>query len=240
MRYQGGKSQIAMPLAQRISAIGGGGIFVSLFCGTCSVESKVHGFDKIILNDSHPYLIALLKGVQNGYQFPSCITPEEYKYIRDHKDEDPALTGFVGFGSSFGGKWFGGYARDSTGRNYADESKRSLLKNMSTLMDATILCKDYREVALPNGCVIYADPPYANTTAYSGSSFNSDEFWSYAKAVSESHVMFVSEQSAPAEFVAIWEKPCTRTLDVNKSNYFKATEKLFVHHRHIGLIKGAG
>ena len=27
-------------------------------------------------------------------------------------DENPALTGFVGFGCSFGGKWWGGYAKD--------------------------------------------------------------------------------------------------------------------------------
>lgn len=41
--------------------------------------------------------------------------------------------------------------------------------------------------------------------------------------------MFISEQVAPDDFVSIWEKPFTRTLDVNKSNQFKVTEKLFIH-----------
>ena len=53
-----------------------------------------------------------------------------YDYIRTHKDEDHVLTGFVGFGCSFGGKWFGGYARNAGGTNYAAQSKRSLLKDM--------------------------------------------------------------------------------------------------------------
>jgi DNA adenine methylase len=31
--------------------------FVSLFCGSCSIESKIKGFDKVICNDKHYYLI---------------------------------------------------------------------------------------------------------------------------------------------------------------------------------------
>lgn len=124
MQYMGGKSRIARQIAEFINEIprrkvqncqapgpdnhdyGGGGTdcFVSLFCGSCAVESKVQGFSRKILNDRHKYLIAMLQGVQNGYNLPESITPEEYRYIRDHKDEDPALAGFVGFGCSFGGK----------------------------------------------------------------------------------------------------------------------------------------
>lgn len=52
----------------------------------------------MILNDKHKYLIELLKGVQAGYELPEQISEEQYKYIRNHKDEDCILTGFVGFG----------------------------------------------------------------------------------------------------------------------------------------------
>lgn len=168
MRYQGGKSRIAPELARIISASQGGDTFVSLFCGSCAVESKVKGFSRIILNDRHPYLTSLLKGVQRGYDLPEYISEEQYKSIRDNKDADPVLTGFVGFGCSFGGKWFGGYARNKTGTNYALQSKKSLLKDMATLMNAEIICGDYRNVAIPQGAVVYADPPYCNTTGYGG------------------------------------------------------------------------
>ena len=203
--------------------------FVSLFCGSCSVESKITGFDRMILNDNHKYLIKLLNGVQNGYELPDTISEEQYKYIRDNKDEAPVLAGFVGFGCSFGGKWFGGYARNKTGTNYAAQSKRSLLKDMATLQDAKFICSDYKNVELPDNCIIYADPPYDSTTGYGKVKFNSEEFWEYSRNVSKSHLMFISEQKAPDDFICIWEKPFTRTLDVNKNNQFKVTEKLFIH-----------
>lgn len=91
MRYQGGKSRIAPTLAKIISATQGGDTFVSLFCGSCSVESRVNGFSRIILNDKHPYLISLLKGVQNGYDLPEQISEKQYRYIRENKDLPPPL-----------------------------------------------------------------------------------------------------------------------------------------------------
>lgn len=183
----------------------------------------------MILNDKHKYLIDLLVGVQNGYELSEFISEEQYKYIRKHKDEDNILTGFVGFGCSFGGKWFGGYARNKTNTNYALQSKKSLLKDMSTLQAACFTCQDYKDVKLPEGCVIYADPPYNNTTGYGNEKFDSSEFWEYAREASKEHLMFISEQEAPDDFVVIWECPFTRTLDKNKQNQFKVTEKLFIH-----------
>lgn len=253
MQYLGGKSRISRRISEVIqyeisrreitnceinrgednrTCVRGGQCLVSLFCGTCSVESKLASyFDKLILNDKHEYLIAMLKAAQNGYEFPDAISWEEYQYIKDHKAENPALTGFVGFGCSFGGKFFGGYARNKTGTNYAAQSKRSLLKYMENLMRAEFTCLDYRAVELPHGCVVYCDPPYDGTTGYSVGKFNSAEFWEYMREISKDHLVFISEQTAPSDFVKIWSKPFTRTIDVNKNNQIKATEKLFIHEK---------
>lgn len=250
MQYLGGKSRISKQISdvinevsmweiENIKGFGGNNIehqfresncFVSLFCGTCSVESKIKGFDRKILNDKHEYLVELLNGVKNGYELPEHISEDEYRYIREHKDDDKVLSGFVGFGCSFGGKWFGGYARNKSGTNYAMQSKKSLLKDMNTLMDAEFICKDYKEVELPNGCVIYADPPYNGTTGYGKEKFDSEIFWEYMRKISKNHMAFISEQNAPSDFISIYEKPFTRTLDVNKNNQFKVTEKLFIHN----------
>ena len=261
MQYLGGKSRISKQISEVINEIPRWKVknsetvskydnehqfsereresncFVSLFCGSCSVESKVEGFSRKILNDKHEYLIELLNGVKNGYDLPEQISEEEYKYIREHKDEDKVLSGFVGFGCSFGGKWFGGYARNKTGTNYALQSKKSLLKDMNNLMDAEFICKDYRDVELPRDCIVYADPPYDNTTGYGKEKFNSEEFWEYMREISKEHVVFISEQTAPDDFVSIWEKSFTRTLDVNKNNQFKVTEKLFVHKCNENIVK---
>lgn len=127
MRYQGGKERISKQVAE---VLRGGqnesDTFVSLFCGTCSIESKLNCYSRIICNDIHPYLIAMLKGVRDGYVFPDMVTEEEWKYRREYKDEDPVMTGFVGFGCSFGGRFFQGYARDKENRNYALATKNSL------------------------------------------------------------------------------------------------------------------
>ena len=128
MQYQGGKSRIAKSISDVILSIRNqcgkpkiststttsikredNQTFVSLFCGACAVEAKLAPhFNKVICNDKHEYLIEMLKGVQGGYELPEHISEEEYKYIKLHKDDDKVLTGFVGFGCSFGGKFFGG------------------------------------------------------------------------------------------------------------------------------------
>ena len=235
MRYQGGKSRIAKEIAAVISERErerereSNKTFVSLFCGSCAVEAKVTGYDRIICNDNHEYLIALLKAVQQGYELPEHISEEQYKYIKEHKDEDKALAGFVGFGCSYGGKWFDGYAKGEKGRNYALGSKHTLLKDMATLMTAKFTCLDYRDVNIPDNSVVYCDPPYRNTTSYKNGKFNTDDFWNYMRVISKNNAVYISEQEAPDDFVCLWEKPLKRCLSHDSSKYFTATEKLFTY-----------
>ena len=232
MRYMGGKSRIAKDIASQINDFTQGNRpFVSLFCGSCVIESKVDSPLKI-LNDKHPYLIAMWRGLQQGYELPESLTREEYYDVKDNLDRDPVLSGFVGFGCSFGGKWFGGYARDSVGTNYALASKRSVMKDSIPLKDAIFTNLDYRDVEIPEGAVIYADPPYAKTTGYSTGEFDSNRFWEYIRFLSKKHVVLISEQSAPSDFFTLWERSFTRTLDVNKNNQPKKVEKLFIHYSH--------
>lgn len=175
--------------------------------------------------------------MQNGYDLPEVITEKDYYYIKEHKDENPALTGFVGFACSFGGKWFGGYARDKAQVNYALRGKKSLASKMKTLMDAKFTCLDYRKVELPEGSIIYADPPYKNTTKYANNIFDHDAFWRYMREISQNHIVYISELNAPDDFVCIWQKEVRRILDVNKNNQFKSTEKVFVHKNNLGIIQ---
>ena len=83
MRYLGGKSKISKDIAKIINdEIGRNKSvpFVSLFCGSCAIESKVDANIKI-LNDAHPYLIALYKSLQNGYELPNSISREQYSWV---------------------------------------------------------------------------------------------------------------------------------------------------------------
>lgn len=232
MMYVGGKARISKDIAEIISK-SGCNTLVSLFCGGCAIEAKVTGFDTLILNDKHPYLIAMWKSLQQGYILPTQINEKQYKYISEHKGDDPALTGFVGFCCSFGGKWFGGYARDRSGkRNFAMNGRRTIYRDLPHLQTATFMCKDYRDVDIPQGAVIYADPPYNNTTGYSCEKFDSEAFWQYMRELAlKGHKVYISEQTAPNDFIAIWEKPIRRTLNVNINNRLMVTEKLFTYKK---------
>ena len=239
MRYQGGKSRIASTIAEviRERERESNTTLVSLFCGSCAVEVKlVSTFDTVICNDNHKYLIALYQALQNGYDPPAYITEDEYKRVRSNLDkETPEYVGFVGFGSSFGGKWFGGYGKSQKPngeiRWHSEETKRALERDMKYLQNVKFTCLDYHDVPIPKHSVVYADPPYANTTTYQGQKFNTDEFWEYMREISKDNQVYISELTAPDDFECIWEKPFTRTLDRNKDNQFKVTEKLFTYRR---------
>lgn len=77
---------------------------------------------------------------------------------------------------------------------------------MSNLTTAQFTCQDYRDVIIPNNSIVYADPPYNNTTGYGKDKFNSDEFWKYMRIISKNNKVFISEQTAPNDFKCVWEK----------------------------------
>ena len=227
MQYMGGKSRISKQIAEVLnSAIDKNTPFVSLFCGSCAIESKVQA-DVKILNDKHPYLIAMWQALQNGWMPPDVVTKEEYYRVKANMDENPALTGFVGFGCSFGGKWWGGYAKDKRGDDYCGQAKRGLFKDLPGVQSATFTCLDYHDVEIPDGAVVYCDPPYVNTTGYTVGQFDTNEFWDYMRQISKRCNVYISEESAPDDFECIWSKEKIRTLEKSDNVERVKVEKLF-------------
>ena len=76
--------------------------------------------------------------------------------------------------------------------------------------------------------LIYCDPPYKDTSGYSTGAFNHDEFWDKMREWSLTNYVFISEESAPPDFTAVWEKQKRRTLSMK--NPTKKVEKLFVYN----------
>ena len=248
MRYLGGKSRISKQISgvinnaiswrkkqdcetnctnyQSSPKLGGGQIFVSLFCGSCAVEAKIQAEHKI-LNDKHPYLIAMWQALQQGWIPPEVITKEEYYHVKANLDKDKALSGFVGFGCSFGGKWWAGLASNKRGDNFCSRAGNTLLRDLQGVKDAVFTCLDYKEVIVPDGSVVYCDPPYNNTTGYTTGEFNHAEFWDYMRELSKKCMVFISEQAAPDDFECVWQTELRRTLDYNKNNQPMKVEKLF-------------
>ena len=198
--------------------------WVEPFVGGANMIDKVRG--KRIGNDSHEHLIALLEAIRDGYVPPTDVSRELYYAIKSKPQDYPKeLVGFVGFLCSFGGQWWGGYAFNKKGDNYAERGSRCLVKQAKNLDGVLFKSGSYLELEIPDNSFIYCDPPYANTCKYKDD-FNHDVFWDWCRTQAMGgNTVFVSEYTAPDDFVCVKEIQHKTILDKN-SQYLRI-EKLF-------------
>lgn len=231
MRYFGGKQRIAKPLAQFLnSQLKEGQAFYDLFCGSCNVVSKIDSNRKRFANDLHKELIAMWKYLQEGGELPGVVTLEEYQDVMKNRKTDKYpdwYKGFVGFGCSFGGRYFEGFARDAAGddtSNYAAKSKRSTEKKFQTMKDVIFSSGNYSDVNLAPESMLYCDIPYSTSTKkYAVGSFDHHAFYNWAETkAKEGHTVLVSEykDNLPEGWKIVWE------LDSKKSMRNKQGEQV--------------
>ena len=211
------------------------------FCGSFWVGSRIQAEIKIASDACLP-LITLLSAVQKGWQPPTELSEEEYSAYKELRYDNPydPMTAFAGFGCSFAGKWFGGYARckrgdnyaknssslqKQFGRNYALNARNGLLKNTNS--GTLFVCADYLAWN-PVDALIYCDPPYAGTTGYAAiGKFDWDEFWDTMRLWSAlGNSVFISEYSAPDDFECVLEIQ-TKTEIRTKTGREPRVERLF-------------
>lgn len=184
--------------------------YIEPFVGALGSMSKTdglfaerHGFD------TNPYLFSLWIAMQKfNYIPPDIVSIKEYQEIKNNKEfYEPRLVGFVGFGCSFGGKWFGGYAKDKGGRNYAQEAQKSCIEKIAKCKDVLFSTFSYdsshrqSDFGIPK--VFYCDPPYQNTVKYTANEeiFDYDKFWQWCiDRTKEGSLVYVSEYSVPEKF----------------------------------------
>ena len=225
MKYQGSKNKIAKHILPIIlKDRDPEQYYVEPFMGGGNMIDKVKGLR--IGNDLNYHLIEMWKALQNGWVPPDEITEDDYKYLKAAQDiEDPALVAFAGFCCSFSCKWFGSYARNSRGDNYARQGKNAILKQLPKMIGVELYNLDYRDLEIPEGSIIYCDPPYRGTAGYMYG-LDHAAFWQWCRDKSiEGHQVFISEYSAPDDF------ECLLTIDhfttMTKTNKDKRVEKLF-------------
>jgi DNA adenine methylase len=216
----GGKIRIGRKVADVINSFDASSYWEP-FCGLFSVGCHVK-CAKRTASDEQPDLILLMRAIQSGWEPPEVVTEELYKSLQ--YAEPSALRGFVGFGCSFYGKFFGGYARDKQKSNYARMAKTSLLKTVPLLQGVDFQCVDYRKSQVEGG-IIYCDPPYDASTDYSCGQFDNKKFWDWVRSRQE--IVLVSEYVAPDDFEAIWQQPITTGMKDKTGHGIHRIEKLF-------------
>ena len=230
MVYMGSKNRIAKELIPFIAAELTEGIYyVEPFVGGCNMIDKVDHNLKIAA-DFNKYLIALLK-----YQgeLPEYVSKEEYEAVKKNPENYPDwFVGFCGFVCSFRGMFFKSYVKNDvlkkSGKieHYQKEQINNFRKQRDKLKGIQFECCSYDCLQIPEGAVIYCDPPYQGTADYN-SSFDSAKFWNWVRYKVESgHKVFISEYKAPEDFECIWQKGINSNLGGASKT---AVEKLFIH-----------
>lgn len=231
MRYMGSKARHAKHIAPILeSYLTEDCVYVEPFCGGGNMLSEVKHPNKWG-NDTSFYAVKLLSAVSNGWVPPEIVDEALYKSAKDcpHLYSD-ALVGFLAYCCSYAGKEWGGFARgnDSKGepRNFASEQTRNLSKQVEGLSGCIFTVGSYLDMDIPDGSVVYCDPPYTSTTGYK-TKFNNDEFWLWCKKLSETCVVLVSEYAAPDYCRVLWSKEVTSSLTKDTGSK-TSVEKLFL------------
>ena len=231
MRYLGGKTKLVKHLSKAIlSNTENRARYIEPFVGGGSVLTALAShFETVHASDMHPDLILMWQGLQDGsFIPPTYVTEDEYNALKHAPPS--ALRGFVGFGCSFGAKWFGGYARDRTERNYAAESARGLAKKLPALAAVSFKHLAYQETDVRAGDVVYCDPPYESTTGYSTGAFDHGAFWQQCRDwTALGATVFISEYAAPDDFAIAWTRERTRDMRDSKDHGVTVTECLYTH-----------
>lgn len=229
MRYVGGKTRIAKWVAEHVSSLTNShNTYLEPFVGSGATFVKLAPrFQSAIAADDHADLILMWKALAAGWDPPEHVSKDEYVALR--AAEPSALRGFVGFGASFSGKWFGGYvdtAWDEHWKRYTKPylraARASVIESRDVFTRASILKADYREHAPGRHTLVYCDPPYAGTLGYGGTSrFDSAEFWGVARRwAGLGATVVVSESQAPVGWrvLAERERKAMLRVAVNEEN----------------------
>lgn len=238
MRYMGSKRRLWKHIAPIIlENRKKGQLYVEPFCGGCNSLSQVSG--RRLAADNNPYLIEMLKSVINEQPQIYPISKEIYdKVRRDYRDENfsrytIADMGWVGFMASYNGRFFdGGYSgngiknKDGGQRNYIDEFIKDLLSQVDNLKGVEFQCCSYDELQIPDGSIVYLDPPYRDTKQYTtATDFDYEYFYQYAEELSKhNNRVFISEYYMPPFFREVWSMEVSCNINIKKN---KRIEKLF-------------
>ena len=100
------------------------------------------------------------------------------------------------------------------------------LQQLQQLQRLQLYSLNYYDVYIPDGAIIYCDPPYEGTSKYAEGNFNCSDFWEWCRKISKTHKIYISEYNAPPDFVPVLVFEQRSTLCA-KSNSTATIEKLF-------------
>lgn len=207
MNYMGGKHRQGPKIAEFVKKVlKPDQWYVEPFCGALGAAWRVN-HNKMILGDVSEALISMWQFFQDNptFELPDVITEDEYNAIKKIRDPKDWRTAYYGFGITFAGKYFGTYARNRIGTNYAANCKKSTDVKRKFLNNMTFIHSDYKQLYITPGSVVYCDPPYVNRTkGHDFKSFDTVEFWQWCRnRVKLGDVVLVTGFVVPDDFTIL-------------------------------------
>lgn len=246
MWYMGGKFRQSKAICQVLKPyVCSNTVYVEPFCGgmwaAARVARELHP-KKMVLNDiNKPLMLLWEKCLKSGCDWlpvDPLIIEENYPKYKATQDENDPLTAWYGVALSFGGKWFGGVARHSKGKtekSYESERK-SMYKKIDSLrmVETEMHTGSYKDLEIPNGAVVYCDPPYeGRTKAHHFDDFNYDEFWGWVRELSKRCTVFTSCFDCPEDFETVYEWGDTVVRHLNSRGSDGTNERLVKYNAGI-------
>ena len=235
--YQGGKGQLGKKLSIVISNMENNlGLshlpYVEPFCGMCGVMKNMYNINphrKMYAYDINPDIIEMWKSAQNGWIPPTECDENQFKNLKTNRHIPSAERGFLGSVACYGNIFMSYYRKPVDGqKDYIGIGYRSLMKMYPVIKDCNFSNSSYENVDVTNK-VVYCDPPYAGNKFKTEffQTFDHDKFWEIMRIWSENSLVFISEAVSPPDFVSIWSKDIS--VSVNRQNRTSVNENLFVH-----------
>lgn len=125
-------------------------------------------------------------------------------------------------------KWL----HDRGGYTCRDYTSLESLQRLQRLESLETRSGDYTQCPLPEGCIVYCDPPYRNTHGY-GTAFDHEAFYSWAEQCPRP--VIISEYAMPEDrFACVWERHTTTSMAAQGAHK-KRIERMFVPLKQIGM-----
>lgn len=221
-------------------------LYVEPFVGGVNVIEDIKCKSRVGSDISLP-LIALFKELAKGYIPPETVPKEFYDDVRANRNTDKYpqhVLGAVGFLASYNGRYFdGGYARPTVKdgvvkRDYYQESKRNIMKQVPKIKDITFFHCSYEQYKHTKDALVYCDIPYKDTKGYDTSkNFDYEHFDKWAEEIANDNIVILSEINPLSDnWVCIWEQEVLRSIKSKDKS--RAVEKLFIHKNSLKFKGG--
>lgn len=204
--------------------------------------------ERLVVEDFNDNIDYFGRYLELDYYTQVGVEYEKYtNLLRQNKVDknDYAFVGWFVSSCSFTGKWIGGFARDSRGRNYYRCAFNRLKRELAILnkKNIKVFSKDYRYVPLPKRALVYCDPPYIDTiNGYQNKTFSPKEFkeWAEKKAKTGALILVSGnlESNKFYNWSVVWIKNYTRGVRGKSGRPVKVTECILSPNKN--LLKHGG